>query len=257
MKKLSPIEWQAFSQKKQIEKITHNLESNVSFQLSAVAEVVLVIFGTALSSVFDEKASTIWYTILALSVIVLLISFVKPFCRWIQKMKTGNDLLSSREFIDSFDNDICYYVMMAESYYSMLLDKTRNVSEDKATSQIDEKIESQTNDKKIDISVLQFYFIETSYYLNKAIMCLQPIYNMSDKVIGQDFSEIVSKRMIAITRYKNVCNLIQSIYASLNQSSALLSDMPDKDLIISTNNHYFECLNTIVNLSNHNLKQNK
>ena len=58
--------------------------------------------------------------------------------RWYKKNKPGGDIPDLKKMVDLFDNDICYYVLMAESYLEKL-----------------EKI-----DKNSPSNVEQFYFME-------------------------------------------------------------------------------------------------
>ena len=75
MKKYTPIEWQAFSQKKDVEKIAESLKRQNEFQLSAFIEIALVVLGAALSNIVtnDTHQKRIWGCILILSIVVIVI----------------------------------------------------------------------------------------------------------------------------------------------------------------------------------------
>lgn len=230
MKKFTPVEWQTFSQKKDIENILKKLNASNTFQLTAYAEIALVVFGVALSNIFIDSVvqRTIWVIILALSTVViavpLIILCIRKFCA----KKNQSILISPKDFIDSFDNDICFYILTAESYHTTFLESA--------------------DDDTISSEVKRFYFIETCYYLNKAIMTLSPIHNMSHKVIGYTKDEVVTGRLISISRYYNACNLIREIYDNLNQNIEILNDLKNKELIIESNHHYYKCLRAIETL---------
>lgn len=208
MRKYTPVEWQAFSQKKDVEKISDALKKQNKFQMSAFVEIALVVMGAALSNIItdDKGQARIWTVVLVLSCFVVSVPFILLIKEKLEQNQKENNPLTAKEMIDCFDNEICYYVMMSDSYYSMYK----------------ERKDEQNNEADADgleKDVLEFYYIETSYYLNKAIMCLQPIYNMHPKVISQNESDIMAKRLVSQARFQNVCNIIRKLYVQLEKET--------------------------------------
>lgn len=235
MRKYSAVDWQAFSLRKDIEKIANHVSNHKGFQLSAFAEVMLVVFGTALSNIFSETEyiRITWIVILSVSFFLIVIPFILWGCRIIRQHKEGNNLLSAKEAIDCFDNEICYYVMMAESYLNMYRDRA---------------IE-KCSDEDFRTEVLRFYYIETSFYLNKAIMGLQPISNMAQRVFTDQEDGVIVKRKIAKVRFDNVCNMIGSLYAQIKEFEPNMDD-----LIINVNHRYCGILNDMIVMINNDSK---
>ena len=90
-----------------------------------------------------------WITFI-ISLIPIIWLGIKYFIRFYNRKKRGSDIPNVSSLIDLFDNEICYYAMMAESYINKL-DKSDDL------------------DTNISTSVKQFYFIETCFYINKPI----------------------------------------------------------------------------------------
>ena len=123
--------------------------------------------------------------------------------------------------------------MTADSYFNMYNER----KEELLTQKIDTK-------EKID-DILEFYYIEASYYLNKSIMCLQPIYNMEDKVLTNKKDDVIAKRIISYRRFENVCNIIKRIYGQL-----MAENIEVDDIIKSVNSNYYSIFNDILVLVN-------
>lgn len=238
MIKYSAIDWQAFSARKDIEKIANSVSASKEIQLSAFVEVMLVVFGTALSNIFSEDACIriIWIVILIVSIVIISFPFVSWGYKKLQQLKKGNNPLSPKEAVDLFDNEICYYVMMAEAYLCMYRDRKNEVCAEEAFQK----------------EILRFYYIETSFYLNKAIMELQPICNMANKVFTSNQNTVIINRKIAKVRFDNVCNMIFSLYTQISA----FEDCADP-LIVNINHQYRQILTNIITMINYDLDNNK
>ena len=228
MKKFSAVDWQSFSLKKDIEAISKKIKNSNDIQLSFFAEISLVVFGVAFGNIFADahKEAILWIVLSALSFIPALILIGKALLQKYIENRPGSDMIKPKDFIDSFDNSICYYVLMSESYYSMLIDIT------------------QKNDT-ISPEVQSFYYIEASYYMNKAIAELSPIVKIPDKVLTMDTNHIVEKRLISIARYYNLKNLLETICAFLEQQKQIVGSLEKGNIIIQTNQEYLQQLKQI------------
>lgn len=108
-----------------------------------------------------------------------------------------------KSMIDLFDNEICYFVLMAESYS----DKLKNINTDSPSNTI------------------QFYFMETCFYVNKAIHNLSLTSNCANKIYSTDYEEIFKNRKISYTRLKNIFNILDDCIKKVNSFSNVISNI--------------------------------
>ena len=219
VKKFTAIEWQSFSLKKDIEIIVKWFQSNRIIQISLLCEIILVILGVALICIFEHirEQPFFWIILFGLSLIPILILLLK-WCKNIYlERQYEYDKMNPREFIDTFDNEITYYTLIAESYCVML----------------DEAL-SDDSDHNIIVNdeIVYFYYIQASYYFQKAITGLVSINNIVIDVLSTNEKSILRKKLIALPRYKNISKLLSSIYNYLEKKYNAISIL-DSDKLIS------------------------
>lgn len=194
------IDWQTFSQKKDIEEIAKNTREKKDIQLTAVVEICLVIVSIAADNVFGDKVSILWGGIGILSIIPIAILLFRYLIAFVNKNKPGRDIPNAKEMIDVFDNETCYCVLMAESYSRKLVNQEK----------------SQIN---------KFYFIETCFYLNKAIYNLSSMSNCVDTVFSKDIKNLYQTKTISLTRLYNLFAMIDNIFNIIDEKKRLIEDI--------------------------------
>ena len=229
MKKFTAAEWQSFVTQKDIESITKKIKASSEVQSSTFFEIALVVFGAALQNLFVEEKKLIWICVCIGSLIPAFYLLGKALCQKMKSTAAGTDRVNPREFIDRFDNQICYYVLMSESYYSMLRDAK--------------------DDMNLDRDIKRFYFIEASYYMNKAINELAPIHNIASSVLSGANVDIIGKRMISTARYNNLCNLLKSLQKYLADHEDILEGLEGKEETIGLNAVHAKQLDDIMSLA--------
>lgn len=196
-------EWQELSLKKDIENIYKILDRNTSDSTTLMVDVLVAVFSIwldKLCNIFDNQlGSTVVMLFLLIPLIINLSGKVK---RWIMRHNSPYKTYSVETFVDIFDNKICYYVLTAESYYQML-------------------VENQDNQ---DNSVLEFYFTEIWYYINKAKSELFSMYN-NENVFSENIIKIQDDKLVLATRLKNVIDMIDYIG---NNSNDLIKKISKK-----------------------------
>lgn len=150
--------------------------------------------------------SFIWIGILILSIIPIARLLYKYLRRFLKSKQPGSDIPDMQQMIDLFDNDICYYVLMAESY----ADELRKI------------------DKNTPGEVDKFYFIETCFYTNKAIYNLSLTTNVINRLYSDDVEELYKKRKISLTRLYNLFRIIDSIIEMIENYFDIISDIDQK-----------------------------
>ena len=185
-------EWQELSLKKDIEKILRYLKKKRKTELFLSVEATIALL-TLYLDVFDKKDASVMRTIIFVIIVLIttitIIYYLKTKIESLKnKYKTYNSF-SMHELVDLFDNDICYCIMTANSYYEML----KNVSA------------GQNN------NIFEFYYIETWYYINKTKYQLQRMIYKEKDIFTNDPNQIVNKNMISLTRLLNIIALIESL----------------------------------------------
>lgn len=225
MKRLTPIDWQSFSLKKDIEIIVQKLQKNRDIQASLLCELALVVLGVALSNIFAEISEQryFWVILFGLSGLPLFYLAIKWLNGKIQKNKFGSDKMEPRSFINAFDNEIAYYILMSESYFTMLVDALAN---------------NDTNADKVSNDLIHFYYIQASYYFVKTIADLAPLNNIADEVMSLDVDTIATERLIALPRYNNVKNMLIAIYEYLEKKENIMDDLDNGKIIVDLNKEF-------------------
>lgn len=204
MEKYDALDWQSFSEKKNIEEIAKNTKDKNEIQITAAIEIAMGVSSIVSNVIFCGKVLIIasWITLIV-SLIPLIWLGIKYSIRFYNKNKRGNDIPNVFSLIDLFDNDICYYAMMAESY----------------TNKLD------SIDDNIPYSVKQFYFIETCFYINKAIYSLSLTSNCKDKLYSTDKKKLHQNRNISYTRLKNIFDILDLCISRLSTKFNIISNI--------------------------------
>ena len=207
VKKYDALDWQSFSQKKDIEEIVKNTKEKNDIQITATIEIAMAVSSIIAPQLFDDNLPAIWcILILIISAIPLLWLAIKKIKKLYNKIKVGSDIPHPSDLIDLFDNDICYYVLMAESYSDKL----------------------STIDLQNISNVDQFYYIETCFYTNKAIHNLSNTSNCVDRLFSIDWVELYANRKISYTRLKNIFYIIDECIRKIESYSVIIECI-DKD----------------------------
>ena len=209
--KYDAIDWQTFSQKKNIEEIAKNTKDKNDIQLTAVVEIFMTIASIFADNVLSGTLhSIVWILILAASSVPIIWLLSKYIIRFWKKNLPGSDIPNSQDMIDLFDNDICYYVLMAESYSKEFSDA--------------KKIK-----KECITDVDRFYFIETCFYVNKAIYNLSKTANNFNVIYSDDVNELYNNRKISITRLSNLLGILDSVTKIIEDNFDIISGVDKKE----------------------------
>lgn len=209
--KYDAIDWQTFSQKKNIEEIAKNTKDKNEIQLTAVVEIFMTIATIVADNVLSGALhAKVWILILVISIIPVIRLFSKLIIRFWRKKQPGSDIPNSQDMIDLFDNDICYYVLMAESYSKEFNDAKKLKKECITETDI-------------------FYFIETCFYVNKAIYNLSKTANNFNAIYSDDVDELYNNRKISITRLFNLLDILDSVIKIVEDNFDIISDVDQKN----------------------------
>ena len=100
------IDWQTFSQKKDIEEIAKNTKEKKDIQLTAAVEICLVIVSIVADNILGDNVSILWWVIGILSIIPIVILLFKYLIVFVNKNKPGSDIPNAKDMIASVDKGI-------------------------------------------------------------------------------------------------------------------------------------------------------
>lgn len=202
MKKINFSDWQEMALKKDVEDIRRKINSQEPILFSLCWEVVLALGSIIADHVFDtEKAPTwVWIAMIIVAVTPPIIVIIYKFYHWIItiiSIKSGD--LKIRSFVDVFDNQISYWVMLSNSYADMLTEAVTN--RDITTSDAEK----------------EFLYKEGCYYNNKSMQALYSMKPNFDKIFSSDLDEVKRNNLIDLARLHNILSVMHEQQSQLNR----------------------------------------
>lgn len=225
MDKFSINDWLTIQTRKDLTLLRRNLE-HTSVNYAILADVFISVLSFCLDHVLwngtDANApSWYWIIIAILLAVVPVIILIYNKCKSTQYFEDSKKVMPIETLIDLFDNEVCYNVMTADSMKDRMISRSEH----------DE--------------ITRFYFIETTYYLNKAITQLYNFKIHGKKGIKTDDNI----EGISAIRFENVCIIIKNAYDELVTFS---KEHNEYKMVLSECNEYIENFNDLItHLSNH------
>lgn len=195
---MNPIkfnEWSDLGQKKDIEMINKKIDSKEPIFLSICIEIVITVSVVLIDHLFDTNTIPIYIWIITGSIAILpptiaiIVGLYKYFAR-VFSVRKGK--LHTKDYINTFDNSICYWAMMCRSFCDSL--KNNNLS----------------NDEKM------FYYQEASYYIFKSIFKLDEMAPVVNKIFTNNVEEASEKHIITISRLETIVNVLRTVSYELD-----------------------------------------
>ncbi len=188
MKRVSISEWQEMAMKKDIEQIRKKIFSQESIVFSLCWELMIALGSIIAEHVFDiEKAPVlIWIFVIVLAVVPILVVLSCSIIKWIRAIvSTKKGKYKIREYIDVFDNQISYWVMLSNAYTNMLIGATTNSDDE-----------------------IEFLYREGCYYNNKVMMALYGMKPNFDKIFCDDLEKTRKENLIDLERLYNIISVM-------------------------------------------------
>ena len=226
MNKIKFTDWQNMALKKDTETILKKLNSHEPIFFSLCWEIVIAIGVVIVDHLFDtEKVGPMIWIIVAggalLPAIFILLYKLISWSSTIVRVKRGN--YSIRDFINTFDNNICYFAMTSDSYCHLL-----------------DNLQTEGNQEKV------FLYQEGCYYNNKAIQELYKMKPVISKVFSKDINKAAKKRLIALYRLESLLQIMRNNENKLNEkvnnfSESAISSQKEMNII------YADMINSFIN----------
>lgn len=194
MKNIKFNEWQEMALKKDMETIIKKLNAQEPIIISLCWEIVLALGTIIVDHLFDTENMNMcmWVFVVILAVIPPVVIIVIKMYKWVSALKRVNaGIYDVKNMVDIFDNQICYWVMMCNSYCNLL-------------SEIDKKNE------KI------FLYQEGCYYNNKSMQTLYHMKPIIDKVFSDKKEEIIKNNIVAVYRLLSLLEMMNQYQLDLD-----------------------------------------
>ncbi len=188
-------DWQTIQTRNDIKYIKRVLPLTPSVSWSIIIEIFLVLLSFTLDKCLDPQieANYIWIIVAATGIVVPIVIVIIGRINTKKKERISKKVINSRELISLFDDEVCYLIMSAKEFYSNF------------------KNAALVNNKQ-DALLAEFYYIEASYYLNKATTLIVQMKNNLSCVITDD-PNCTGK--ISCGRLANAISIICTMYEDL------------------------------------------
>ncbi len=201
-------EWQSFSQKKDIEEIVKNTKAKENIKYLGLTEICIAVI-SMLSDVIREDFTRIYkylnYILFIAAVIVVALIIIIVIKEIYEKNKSGSDRLNPNDAISLFDNEICYYALMADSYFEIV----------------------SKNNAYRKSNIYKFYYIEACFYITKAIYNLSCTEGDISDVYSNCAYDIHKYKKVALTRVKNICGILDEGVKNIRKFYVIMDGKDD------------------------------
>lgn len=209
-------DWKTIQLQNDVKYIKRNSIRSSAANWSLVVDVFLLLLAFVLDNIFSESTeqtyNLVWIVIAFLGVLIPIIITVVEFIKLKHHERISRIIMNSKDIVSMFDDEICYLIMSAETFYTNLKELTT-------------KIHDRQN-----ALLAEFYFIETEYYLNKSVNLILRMENNLSSVIDE---ADITKSRISKRRLNNSINLIACIYEELFSLEALFSSDNTKNKLVA------------------------
>lgn len=206
--------WQDFSLKKDIEKLLKFLKAREITNLLVLFDLSLVILGVTLDRVFDVIPEKEKIRYLIVMTVLCAFPLVVIIIRGAYLIVKGRQIkrMSAREMIDMFDNEICYYLMMSQSFYDLFC-------------------QTQETDK----NKKSFYFIEMCFYRNKTMDKLFKTFYKISAVYTDSADIMCIQKKISIARLYNLIDTLDEIEIYIKKNIHCIEHLKNYQSILEVN----------------------
>lgn len=207
-------EWQDMGLKKDVENITKELQKNKTYEKPLILELYIAIVTLIIDKIFDYsngceevKETILWilFGIASAIFIYAVVVYIKDY--WATRSKIKSSVINIKPYVDSFDNNICYYALTASNFYESL------VLELGSTENTESPNPTESNKEKC-----RFYYIEIHYYINKCISEFSKMENIFKDIFTNEADDVIFKSKIHFSRLKNIVDLLSDIRIKLDNN---------------------------------------
>lgn len=188
MERVNFSDWQEMALKKDIEQIKKKMTSQEPILFSLCWELVLALGSVITDHLFDTESAPewVWITVIILAVAPAIAILGCTAIKWIHSiLRVKKGILNIKDYVDVFDNEISYWVMLSNAYTDMLTEDVSGGNSEK-----------------------EFLYREGCYYNNKSMHALYAMKSNFDKVFSFNLSEVRKKNLVDMERLFNILNVM-------------------------------------------------
>lgn len=188
MKKVNFSDWQEMALKKDIEQIKKKLTSQEPILFSLCWELVLALGSIITDHLFDTESAPewVWIIVIILAVTPAIVILGCMAAKWVYSiLRVKKGILNVKDFVDVFDNEISYWVILSNAYTDMLTEDTNAGNSEK-----------------------EFLYREGCYYNNKSMHALYAMKSNFDKVFSYNLDEVRKKNLVDMERLFNLLSVM-------------------------------------------------
>lgn len=188
MKRVNFSDWQEMALKKDIEQIKKKLTSQEPILFSLCWELVLALGSIITDHLFDTESAPelVWIIVIILAVTPAIVILGCMAAKWVHSiLRVKKGILNVKDFVDVFDNEISYWVMLSNAYTDMLTEDTNAGSSEK-----------------------EFLYRKGCYYNNKSMHALYAMKSNFDKVFSYNLDEVRKKNLVDMERLFNLLSVM-------------------------------------------------
>lgn len=223
MKNIKFNDWQEMALKKDMEIVIEKLNKQEFSTLALCWEFVLAFGSIIVDHLFDIRNKIWWVAVIILAVmpfVFLIVRNMHEFASALKRVKSGK--YNVKGMVDVFDNQICYWVMMCNSYCNLLSDMKKK----------NERI---------------FLYQEGCYYNNKSIQALFYMKPVINKVFSNKKEEIIGNNIVAVYRLSSLLEMMNQYQLDLDN---YVEDLKDNSIIkeqMAINKEYKRWITKFIN----------
>lgn len=202
--------------KNDMDKIVKNTHQIKMLNIGILTNVILLILGIILketSSIVFNNVKEVYlclFLIVAFIPIIILCIEQLIFCIKEHSMRLKQKI---GKFVDTFDNEICYYVIKSKSFKDILGERN--------------------NQHEINLKV--FYYTQMCFYRNKAILELFKMIQYLPLVFDKNAGRVRSEKKVSVLRLENIMKLINEINIFIESEKNIVNSYSSKNVLLEEN----------------------
>ncbi len=199
-----PSKWGEFVEGKEIRRINKSLNTNNAISWQLFCNIVTIILTTILNLYLNSlKANQVKWLMFGIILFFLLLSALPIIIYKFKRIFRVNIFMKGKDAVKLFDEDIVYNTMMAYEFYEQIVALQQNNTNQNSTP--------QGNMTALNGNINDFYKIEVSYYVNKAIDELISFNSNLREIVYNPIQGGKNSKMISKDRVLNITDILNNL----------------------------------------------